>query len=115
MNLYSEELLENINFFLEKIKLVRMEYDSDMPEDVECVLHLGKDEEDDTIYECYYYLVDHSNRILFWMNDFTADDMIAEIDGATDPRHISAFFLAIFTWSLRICRVRTREQLLVSV
>jgi hypothetical protein len=61
--LYSQECLEKVNFFLEKIELVKQVYASEMPEDVECVLHLGRDEDDDTVYECYYYLVDHANRV----------------------------------------------------
>jgi hypothetical protein len=80
--------------------------------DVECVLHLGRNDEG-TAYECYYYLVDHENRILFWMNDFIADDMIGEIDGVTDARHISTSFPPHLTLASHMYRVRTREQLLV--
>jgi hypothetical protein len=111
-NLYNQEFLRQISFFLEKIELAKQEYASEMPEDVECMLHLGRDE-DDTVYECYYYLVDHTNRILFWMNNFSADDMIGEIDGVTDARHISMFFPGLLALSSPIHRMRTREKLLV--
>jgi hypothetical protein len=103
--LYNQEYLERINFFLEKIELVKKKYDSKMPEDVECVLHLDQDKENGTVHECYYYLVDHANRILFWMDDFVADHMIAEVDSAKDPMHISTFFPAILTRISHVCRV----------
>jgi hypothetical protein len=113
MNLYNQELLENISVFLENIKLAKQEHASEMPlGDVECVLHLGRNDED-TAYECYYYLVDHENRILFWMNNFTADEMIGEIDGVTDARHISTSFPPHLTLGSHMYRVRTGEQLLV--
>jgi hypothetical protein len=86
-NLYNDELHHIMNSFLSKIEAEKTQHAAEMPADVECMMHLDRNEED-TDYECYYYLVDHANRILFWMNEFQADDMLAEIDGVTDPNHM---------------------------
>jgi hypothetical protein len=64
---------------------------SNMPEDVEYAIEIypsdiSEDLDDGT---CGYYMVDHSNRVLFWISDFNADYLIGEIDGVSEPMHIS--------------------------
>jgi hypothetical protein len=54
------------------------------------MLMLGYEDDEETSFECYYYLVDPSNRVLFWLNDFDATAMLGEIDGATELSHIRA-------------------------
>jgi hypothetical protein len=88
-NLYDENHRDLINHFLGKIEQEKLQHVTEMPADVECMLQLDRNA-DDTGYDCYYYLVDHKNRVLFWMNEFHAIDMIGEVGGVTDPCHLSA-------------------------
>jgi hypothetical protein len=87
-NMYKEDLRDLINLFLSKIEQEKLQHMTEMPVDVECMLQL-EGHENDTGYDCYYYLVDHANRVIFWMNEFHADEMIGEIGGVTDPCHMS--------------------------
>jgi hypothetical protein len=47
-----------------------------------------RDDYEEGGFKCYYYLVDPSNRILFWLDDFDATLMLWEVDGATELSHI---------------------------
>jgi hypothetical protein len=38
---------------------------------------------------CSYYMVDHANRILFWLSEFDAYNMIQEIDSVSETSHVS--------------------------
>jgi hypothetical protein len=91
--MYKQDHRVLVNDFLGKIereKLQHCQCMTEMPVDVECMLQLNRNE-DDTGYDCYYYLVDHANRVLFWMNKFHADDMIGAVSGVTEDSHLSAY------------------------
>jgi hypothetical protein len=88
--MYKEDLRDLTNHFLGKIEQEKLRHMTEMPADVECMLQLDRNA-DDTGYDCYYYLVDHANRVLFWMNEFPADDMIGEVPGVTEDSHLSAY------------------------
>jgi hypothetical protein len=59
-----------------------------MPNDTEYFLTIEK-EQDSNDWVCYYYMISHRHRSIFWMNEYAADSMLAELDGVTDPGHIS--------------------------
>lgn len=60
-----------------------------LPDDVECVVSIGEDDEDKHTHECYYYLVHPKNRTLFWLNRFDAGEYMIDIPGVNEPSHIS--------------------------
>jgi hypothetical protein len=75
--------------FLQVIEAVKSEHIEEIPSDTETVLMLGwEDDKLQTGVECYYYLLDPNKRMLFWLNEFDATEMLEEIDGATDLSHI---------------------------
>jgi hypothetical protein len=88
-NLYNPQLLSEMQGFLETIEAAKDKHTEEIPLNTETVLMVSwEDDELKTSFECYYYLVDQENRILFWLNDFDATDMLKEIDGATELSHI---------------------------
>jgi hypothetical protein len=55
----------------------------------ELVLDLQRSQEGNVC--CGYYLVDDDTRTLFWLEDFDATPLLAEVGGITSPSHISEF------------------------
>jgi hypothetical protein len=87
INMFNDELCQVTNDFMDKFASAKAEHAHEMPSDTECMLHIDRDETD-SFYECYYYLINHTSRVMFWLNEFTADDMLSEVDGVTDLSHI---------------------------
>jgi hypothetical protein len=90
-NLFEEEIFNCVQDFAEDIETSKLQ--TSLPEHVECMLMAVLTDDtttsDSAKWSCSYYMVDHENRILFWMTEFGADYMVGEIDGVTDDRHIS--------------------------
>jgi hypothetical protein len=61
-----------------------------LPEDMEYAIKLSKETLKDGTpsWKCSYYMVDHTNRTLFWMTEFNGDDMIKEVYGVDDVKHL---------------------------
>ena len=88
-NLFDEKALNTVEDFARQINEAKALQEETMPDNVECMIHIDVDEEDGVTPECYYYLVHPQKRILFWMNEFNAGDYLVEIEGVTEPTHIS--------------------------
>jgi hypothetical protein len=88
MNMYNEDIFVEINLFLDKIEAAKLEHLDHMPANVECVLSLDEHRDNKGAYECYYYLVDHVNRTLFWMNEFFPDDLMLDVASVTVMAHL---------------------------
>ncbi|KAG1791095.1 uncharacterized protein HD556DRAFT_1387483 [Suillus plorans] len=58
-------------------------------DDIDLVVQLAQNEEDAQV-SCYYYFVDHTDRILFWLHDRdqATEDIFSGIQGVIDPSHI---------------------------
>lgn len=54
------------------------------------MMHLGSGEDGP---ECYYYMVHHRHRVIFWLNKFDAGDHISDDDAFDGPSHISTLIL----------------------
>ena len=88
-NLFDENSLDIVENFARQINQAKALQEEEMPNDVECMIHIDVDEDDGMTPECYYYLVHPQKRILFWMNSFNAGKFLIEIEGVTQPTHIS--------------------------
>lgn len=89
-DLYNKESLNAVEAFADQINQAKSLQEEEMPTDVECMIHIDVDEdEEERTLECYYYLVHPKKRILFWMNEFNAGKFMIDIEGVTDPTHIS--------------------------
>lgn len=57
-------------------------------DNVDLVVQLAQNEEGEV--SCYYYFVDHTDRILFWLHDRdqATDDIFSGLQGVMDPSHI---------------------------
>lgn len=84
------EIRACVERFADLINEARNMQDQDcIPADVECVMHLDKDEDDDNKPECYYYLVHPKKRLLFWLNEFNAGTYMIDLEGVKEPTHLS--------------------------
>lgn len=90
-NLDDEESLNAVEEFADIINKAKSLQEG-MPADVECMIHLDVDEDEEETFECFYYLVHPQNRILFWMNEFSAGKYMIDIDGVTQLSHLSEDF-----------------------
>jgi hypothetical protein len=54
--------------------------------DATIVLHLDYDDDGET-RECYYYLVNHKTRTLFWLTRFNAGTLLRNVDSVTETSH----------------------------
>ena len=87
-NLFDENTLDTVEDFAKQINQAKALQEDAMPHDVECMIHIDADEVDGSP-ECYYYLVHPQKRILFWMNQFDAGEYLIDIEGVTQPTHLS--------------------------
>lgn len=57
-------------------------------DNTDLVVQLAQNEEGEV--SCYYYFVDHTDRILFWLHDRdqATDDIFSGLQGVMDPSHI---------------------------
>ena len=62
-----------------------------LPPDCDLVLELEETSEDG-IWNWLYYFADHTNRVLFWLQEFDVSPHIESVKGAKDPAHISGVF-----------------------
>lgn len=90
-NLFDAESFDAVEDFARQINQAKA-LQVAMPDDVECMIHIDVDDEDGSTPECYYYLVHPQKRILFWMNEFNAGKYLIDIEGVTEPTHISEVF-----------------------
>ena len=61
-----------------------------LPEDLELVLELGRDNETGE-HICSYYFVCHSTRCLFWLHEFDLESVLENLCGVTEKTHIREF------------------------
>lgn len=88
-NLFDGNSLNLVEDFARQINQAKALQEDAMPHDVECMIHIDVDEDDGVTPECYYYLVHPKKRILFWMNEFNAGKYLIDIEGVTEPTHMS--------------------------
>jgi hypothetical protein len=58
------------------------------PDDAEIVLELPPPEDKD-FGVCYYYCVNHQERIIFWMDEMELSYMLGEVRGIESMAHVS--------------------------
>ena len=84
--LYKKEIFEEVERFREAIFDKIIDRAGDMPAQWELVLDLG-DEEDPDERICHYYLVNCSNRSLFWLHEFDVTPFLCGLkEGKTKQR-----------------------------
>jgi hypothetical protein len=91
-NLYHEQSLLAMEEFLESLQRAKMEHLEELPEDTETTVYLAIAESGKE-YECMYYLVDHRQRVTFWLNEYDASRILYEADSAKELSHIREFAL----------------------
>lgn len=87
VNLFDHEILKVTTHFVTNIH-VMMSAET-LPNNVQCMIKVERaPEEEEPGWDCYYYLVHHEDRSIFWLTDYLDSNMLAEIEGVDDPRHI---------------------------
>jgi hypothetical protein len=87
-NLHQASLFQWVQHFTLQIDAVKKTLGDAIPPDIEYMVHIELEGFSLSEYECYYYMIDHVNRCIFWMNEFDATYMLSELDGVTSPMHI---------------------------
>lgn len=89
-----QDILKAVEKFARHIESARATRHSTALKEVECVVFV-RPRESDKIPECYYYMINHSKRLIFWMNEFDAGKYLLHVDGVTEAAHLSkdCFFL----------------------
>lgn len=107
--LFEEEVLDATEEFYGYIKAALDAHHEAIPEDSECMMHVDFDDEGEQ-RECYYYMVNHQTRVLFWLNPFEAAAMLDDVDNVTDPSHISKHRITSIISALRIAASSYRTR-----
>ncbi|KAF8878915.1 hypothetical protein BD779DRAFT_1803491 [Infundibulicybe gibba] len=91
---------DQIARFVEAIEEFIRSRNLKLPEDSDLVLDLVQDLDDE--YWCGYYYVDHSTKILCWLEKFDVSSSIAEVQGDLCPSHIRNYLEAEYWyhWAL---------------
>jgi hypothetical protein len=50
-------------------------------------------------FECLYYLIDHGQRVTFWLNEYDASSLLHTVEGASELSHIREFIFPTPTLS----------------
>jgi hypothetical protein len=59
---------------------------------INCTIHLELDE-DTGAYNCFYYLVHHGEKVVFWVHEFAAIDILGGTGSCTALSHIGEWSL----------------------
>jgi hypothetical protein len=86
-NLYNEESFSAMEGFLSLVQVAKSQHIEELREDTETALALVIDETGKE-FECFYYLIDHGQRVSFWLNEYIASTMLSGAPGATELSHI---------------------------
>jgi hypothetical protein len=89
MDMLDVDMVEQVEHFRIKLKVALDSahgHGHAMPARTEVVIHLEPSTDG---YDCFYYCVDHERKLLFWLNQFEADEMLQSIQGRLSWRHIS--------------------------
>jgi hypothetical protein len=89
-NLYNEESFSAMEGFLSLVQLAKSQHNEELSEEIETALVLAIDETGKE-FECFYYLIDHEQRVTFWLNEYDASDMLSAAEGTTELSHIREF------------------------
>jgi hypothetical protein len=61
-------------------------------------MYLAIDDEGKEV-ECFYYLIDHGQRVTFWLNEYDASSLLYTAEGASELSHIREFMFPTPTLS----------------
>jgi hypothetical protein len=86
-NLYNEESFSAMEGFLRLVQVAKSQHIEELRGDTETGLSLVIDETGKQ-FECLYYLIDHGQRVSFWLNEYNSSEMLREAPGATELSHI---------------------------
>lgn len=94
-NLYDPKLFDHIQHYTYQLDLVKQS-EPNMPKDAEYVVMLDVANSDSDPpsgpeareWDCLYYFVHDSQRLLFWVSECAPTNMRDIVDGVTDPAHI---------------------------
>jgi hypothetical protein len=89
-NLYHEESFAAMEGFLNLVQLAKSEHNEELSEKIETALVLAIDETGKE-FECFYYLIDHEQRVTFWLNEYDASNLLSAAEGTTELSHIREF------------------------
>jgi hypothetical protein len=84
--LYDAEVLATIADCICHLDDVARRKQAVLPSDVDLVLDLTFGEDGEKM--CGYYFADHQNRSLFWLEEFDASTLLAEVKGVASLAHI---------------------------
>jgi hypothetical protein len=76
--------------FLALLQDAKRQHTEKLPEDTETAMYLAIDEEGKK-FDCFYYLIDHEQRVTFWLNEYNALPLLYDVDGARELSHIREF------------------------
>jgi hypothetical protein len=87
-NLYDSRVLSEASQFIFHIFDYARSQDIQFAPDVDLVLDLTPNEDGNTV--CGYYFANHTDRCVFWLDEFDANDFPAwrEVAGATSHSHL---------------------------
>jgi hypothetical protein len=96
-NMFNQDIRKAVEYFTAKINQEQAVLRNQLPKDMERMVHVEVEDEDDKMYECFYYCIDPERRILFWLNDYDANTYLFDFPGVSEPSHISvlSFLLSI--------------------
>ena len=63
-----------------------------MNHELEVVLELGKDGIKRPIWQ--YYIIDNTDRHIFWLEGYCVDDLVEEVGGIGEKSHLSTYGIA---------------------
>jgi hypothetical protein len=86
--LYDPQVISDATNFINQIFDFIQAHDIQLSPDVNLILDLTLNEDGITV--CGYYFADHTNRSIFWLDQFDANDFPAwrEVRGVVSPSHL---------------------------
>jgi hypothetical protein len=98
MNICDEDIFSDIEYFMRYLwdALQRSLRDGNLVLDMGLVdLVVEPKIADDGSVVCCYYVVNHSDRCLFWLNDSNPEEIISECKGVKSLSHIRGWFMVL--------------------
>ncbi|KAG5635306.1 hypothetical protein H0H81_011766 [Sphagnurus paluster] len=94
-NLYQHEILSRVLSDIEAIEKFLRVHNIRRSSWIDLVLELEQGDDPDTLY----YLIDHSNRSVFFLDEFDASNLLIwqEVDGVSTPTHVNQIISATST------------------